>query len=761
MSVQIDSSRSVLENTAVPYANGAELLSELCQALDERLGLLVESFAGRQRAEDLNFRGLVITDGEVKNLLTGKAEKANSGYAAGSLWRQVEPRIAASRSQGIAVPLELVRERFRLSYFEIECLVVCLAPELQTKYQKLYGYLNDDVTQKYPSVDLILRLLTKPENVSQYRSCLVPSASLLRGGLLTCVDENSSGPHLSRCLKIDPVVLQFLFEDYKLDTELESVWLERDFPAETEILWASNTETISRMKQQISTYLGQDTTKRDRLVISVTGRSGSGRRYAVELACWQSGLGLIALDCGRLMKHPRFEHVIMRAFRDSLLHVAPIILGNFEAVLQNTERGPEFRLILERQLEERGWILFVLREELDAGSAWFPRHRHVITNIPELTNQLRKDLWSFLLSERTRLEPGDIDKVAEALAVKFRLSPGEIAIAFRRCAHALANTGEDPEQLRNTLHAEAAQISTPRLGTLAKKIKPLYRWPQLVLPAKKMELVKDVVRHVQQRRKVMEQWRFDALMNRGKGLTVLFSGAPGTGKTMAAEVIANELQMDLYRIDLAGVVSKYIGETEKNLSRIFREAEHSDAILFFDEADALFGKRSEVKDAHDRYANIEISYLLQQIENFEGVVVLATNMRQHLDEAFLRRMQVVVEFPIPTNEDRLRIWRQCFPGEAPVSSDVDFDFLARQFELAGGHITNIALWSALMASEEESSIGMRHCVRATRRELEKIGRRCMKEDFGKYSELLEPVLRPGKTADVVTKRRQEDGLPNS
>ncbi len=313
-------------------------------------------------------------------------------------------------------------------------------------------------------------------------------------------------------------------------------------------------------------------------------------------------------------------------------------------------------------------------------------------NVPELSNEARKNLWAALLPESTPLAAAEIDEIAESLAVKFRLSPGQIAIAFRRCAHVLAGKDADTTAWQAQLHAEAAQISAPRLGALAKKIKPLYHWPQLVLPVKKKELVRDVVRHVQQRRRVMEEWNFNSLMSRGKGLTVLFSGPPGTGKTMAAEVIANALQMDLYRIDLAGVVSKYIGETEKNLSRIFREAEYSDAILFFDEADALFGKRSEVKDAHDRYANIEINYLLQQIENFEGVVVLATNVRQHLDEAFLRRMQVVVEFPMPACEDRV----------------------------------------------EGAPISMRHCVRATRRELEKIGRRCMKEEFGIYSGLLEP-----------------------
>ncbi len=733
--------RQAPEQAALPYSNGLELLTDLCWILDERLISLVDEFpVAQQRTEDFNLRGLVITDAEARNLLERDSENAHPGYAVGSLWQTVESRVIASRSKGIMLPLDLVRERFRLSDFEIECMAVCMAPELQTKYQKLYSYLNDDLTQKYPSVDLLLRLLTAADHAPQYRGFLVSSAPLLRSGLLTWVDENASGPPLNRCLKVDPAVQQFLFQDYKPDQDLESVWLERDSPPEAEILWAANNAAVACMKPHISNYLEHDEGKRDRLVITLTGRSGSGRRNAAELACWQSGLGMIALDCARLIKHPRFDMVLLRAFRDSLLHAAPLVLGNFEAVTQNTDRGPEFRIAIERLIEERGWILFVLREESDTGNNWFPRHQRLDIVIPDLTNEARRNLWALLLSDRTGLEHEAIEEISAALATKFRLSPGEIAVAFRRCMHTLNSEESSAEKWRTLLHAEAAKISTPHLGALAKKIKPIYRWPQLVLPERKMDMVKDIVRHMQQRRKVMEEWEFETLMSRGKGLTVLFSGLPGTGKTMAAEVIANELQMDLYRIDLAGVVSKFIGETEKNLSRIFREAEYSDAILFFDEADALFGKRSEVKDAHDRYANIEINYLLQQIENFEGVVILATNMRQHLDEAFLRRMQVVVEFPVPSCEERLRIWQQSFPPQAPVAPDVDFEFLARQFELVGGHITNISLWSALLAAEEDSEIKMRHCLRATRRELEKIGRHCMKEEFGPYSSLLEPTL---------------------
>lgn len=737
----IQEQNGMAESDAVPYVHGMELLEHLCRLLDERLAELVEEMPGTRQRGDLHLSGIVVSDNEAKQLLDPRARNA-ARFIAGSLWQATEARRAASRAQSAILPLEMVRERFGLSAFEVECMLVCMAPELEGRYQKLCGYLNDDITQKYPSVDLLLRLLSAPEESAACRSLLTPSSPLLRGGLLVWVEEQAFGSPLSRCLKVDPAVVQFLLQDYKLDAELESVWLERDYPPEADALWSSNTDTARSVHPYIARYREQEAIKRDRLVISVIGRSGSGRRHAVELACWQAGLGVIALDCARIIRHPRLEQVIRRAFRDSLLHASPLLLGNFEAVLQNVERGPEFRAALERQIEERGWIVFVLREEQESGGAWFARQRHVAVNIPELSNDTRKNLWTALLSQSAPLAATEVDAIAEALAVKFRLSPGQIAIAFRRCEHVLGGKDADTAAWRAQLHTEAAQISAPRLGALAKKIKPLYQWPQLVLPAKKKELVRDVVRHVQQRRRVMEEWNFNSLMSRGKGLTVLFSGPPGTGKTMAAEVIANALQMDLYRIDLAGVVSKYIGETEKNLSRIFREAEYSDAILFFDEADALFGKRSEVKDAHDRYANIEINYLLQQIESFEGVVVLATNLRQHLDEAFLRRIQVVVEFPMPAYEDRVSIWRQSFPKEAPLDPNVDFDFLARQFELAGGHITNIVLWAAMLASEESADISMRHCIRATRRELEKIGRRCMREEFGAYAGLLEPGLEP-------------------
>jgi SpoVK/Ycf46/Vps4 family AAA+-type ATPase len=221
---------------------------------------------------------------------------------------------------------------------------------------------------------------------------------------------------------------------------------------------------------------------------------------------------------------------------------------------------------------------------------------------------------------------------------------------------------------------------------------------------------------------VYGEWGFDRKLSLGKGLNVLFSGPPGTGKTMGAEVIARELGLDLYRIDLSQVVSKYIGETEKNLDRIFNAAENSNAILFFDEADALFGKRSEVRDSHDRYANIEISYLLQKMEEYQGVSMLATNLRQNLDEAFVRRLQAIIEFPFPNEEYRRKIWEGVFPAEAPLAEDVKFDLLAREVRLAGGNIKNMAVAAAFYAATDGDKIRMKHLVQAAHREHQKLAR---------------------------------------
>jgi SpoVK/Ycf46/Vps4 family AAA+-type ATPase len=231
---------------------------------------------------------------------------------------------------------------------------------------------------------------------------------------------------------------------------------------------------------------------------------------------------------------------------------------------------------------------------------------------------------------------------------------------------------------------------------------------------------------------VYDEWGFDRKLALGKGLTILFSGSSGTGKTMAADIIAGELGLNLYKIDLSTVVSKYIGETEKNLSLVFQEAESSHSVLFFDEADALFGKRSDVKDAHDRYANIETGYLLQRMEEYEGIVILATNLQKNMDDAFIRRLQFSINFPSPNERDRLRIWKRVFPDTSPLDSQLNLSYIAGQFELSGGNIRNIALASAFLAADDGRLITRPHLIHAIRREYQKIGRIITEQDFEGY-----------------------------
>ena len=251
-----------------------------------------------------------------------------------------------------------------------------------------------------------------------------------------------------------------------------------------------------------------------------------------------------------------------------------------------------------------------------------------------------------------------------------------------------------------------------------------------------MEMLHSIHAYLRHRDLVLSQWGYERAVARNQGLKVLFAGESGTGKTMSAQVLAKELGLDIFRVDLATIVSKYIGETEKNLDRIFGAAEGSNAILFFDEADALFGKRSEVGDSHDRYANIEVAYLLQKMEGYPGAVILATNFRQNIDDAFLRRLDFVIDFPFPEPEDRRKIWEKLLPDEAPVSDDVDLDFLSRQFKLSGGAIRNCSLAGAFLAADDGYVIEMKHLIRAVALEYNKLGRLTLESDFEQFHELL-------------------------
>jgi SpoVK/Ycf46/Vps4 family AAA+-type ATPase len=361
----------------------------------------------------------------------------------------------------------------------------------------------------------------------------------------------------------------------------------------------------------------------------------------------------------------------------------------------------------------------------------FPTSRQsVVARLPALDATARHALWQEALGGVASSVNGQLAGIVQ----QFDLGPEGIARAVT-AAHdraGLRTTGTVPETSEITaadLWQACREQAAGHLDALARRLVPCQTWEDIVLPDEIVRQLHEIAGQVAWRSRVYEEWGFGAKLSRGRGISALFSGPSGTGKTMAAEVLAGHLELDLYRIDLSSVVSKYIGETEKNLRRVFDEAERSGAILFFDEADALFGKRSEVKDSHDRYANIEISYLLQRMEEYRGLAILATNLRSHLDQAFLRRLRFLVDFPFPDVGQRQRIWQRVFPPQAAVEG-LDFAALGR-LEIPGGNIKNIALNASFLAAGEASPVRMEHVLKAARREYVKIEKLVSEADFGR------------------------------
>jgi hypothetical protein len=362
-----------------------------------------------------------------------------------------------------------------------------------------------------------------------------------------------------------------------------------------------------------------------------------------------------------------------------------------------------------------------------------PDELAVLENVPAVavavalpSAQERAQLWTVAL--------GGVEVPAD-ISAAHRLPMERIADGARMASAAAQAAGRaDVQRADIELGARAASLSS--LGDLAITMTGDIGWDDLVLPERQLTLLHSLTAFLRHRDLVLEQWGFGRRAGRAQGLVAMFAGDSGTGKTLAARVLASDIGLELFRIDLATVVSKWLGETEKNLDRVFAAAQGANAVLFFDEADAVFGRRSDVSDSHDRYANLQTAYLLQRIEQHDGPVILATNMRGNIDDAFLRRMDAVVEFPFPAAEHRRRLWDLLLPGEAPRGDDVDLDFLAERFELSGGGIRNAAIAAAVLAAQDGAVIGMEQLVRGVAMEYAKLGRLTLAADFDRFHGLV-------------------------
>ncbi len=637
-----------------------------------------------------------------------------------------EPTSITIRSDSL---LGWLQKTFSLSAFDLDILAISLAPELDRHYERIYAYLQDDMSNKRPTVDMVLNLLCSniPEKLSR-RKHFTTNAPLIHHGLVHLASQSHQSTLLSHHLILDHQVVRLLLQQPGLDSRLTAC---------SQLLQPSIYFNNLYLKLDVQTSLEalviEDWQKQQPLLLYFQGTDTAGKRRTAEILAKKLQVSLLIADLAQIVEDKtNFTEKLQLLWREAWFFQCLLYFDNFD-ILYLQENQILYQSFL-RELEKNQGITI-----LAGVQNWIPTATNatgLITvpfTIPEL-NQ-RRDCWQIhLQAAQITIE----DKELDVLSDRFLLTPDQIADAV-----ATAYNTARWQQIDNkkplpsffNLCSAARTQSGHDLANLAQKITPKYTWDDIVLHPNQITQLKDICKETEYRDLVHQKWGFAEKLSFGKGLNVLFSGSSGTGKTMAAEVIAYQLQLDLYKIDLSQIVSKYIGETEKNLNRIFTAASNSNAILFFDEADALFGKRSEVQDARDRYANIEVGYLLQKMEEYDGIAILTTNHRSNMDEAFERRLRFIIEFPLPDIKNRHLIWQKIFPKNAPCSPNLDLEFLAKNFEITGANIRNIALTAAFLAADDQEVIEMVHLIRAVRREYQKMGQILRDKDLGKYLDL--------------------------
>jgi len=592
-------------------------------------------------------------------------------------------RLAMSNLPGPSA-LDHLCAAFNLSPFERDVLLLCAGVELDSSFAELCVAAQGDSQRAYPTFSLALAALP-----DAHWSAITPAAPLRYWRLL----ELGTGDTLTRSqLRIDERVLHYLAGVSGLDSRLQGLIEPVQFNVSQPASHQELGEKIARLWTQTKDLPSWP-------IINLCGDQPAARQAVAAYACHLCNVPLNLLRAVEIPTAVAEREALSRLWeREAALGGGALVIDCDE--LDNTRT-------LNSLLENvRGMLFVVSREPV---RLW--RRRVVRFDVRKPSASEQKTLWQESLGSID-----DFDGQLNLLVSQFSLEAQTISTVS---ALAVANGASTSESnLVSGLWDACRTQARSRLDDLAQRIEPFASWDDIVLPESQRRTLRDVAAHVRQRSKVYDTWGFAARGDRGLGISAMFAGVSGTGKTMAAEVLANELQLDLYRIDLSQVVSKYIGETEKNLRRVFDAAEEGGAILLFDEADALFGKRTEVRDSHDRYANIEVSYLLQRMESYRGLAILTTNMKSVLDTAFLRRIRFIVHFPFPDMSHRAEIWRRIFPFETPTEN-LDNSKLAR-LNIAGGNIRNIALHAAFLAADAGQPVGMRHLLHAARGEYAKL-----------------------------------------
>src|SRR6266536_551377 len=653
----------------------------------QRLDLLLHREILRLRASYQlsldEFRGLYISDEQVNQLINRSVNYEGPSSAIDELTQKAESLCAADLTRKTdSSPWHKLVTEFSLSLIEQDILLLAVAPEIDLKYETLFAYLNNDVTRKWPTFDLALRIgASIAEQRSAVRHCLLPEAQLFSSGLLQPITSATDRRSwLTTGFSAAPMVCQYLSNTSSLDPRLAS-FVDQRTPS---INW-ERLPISSDLKKGLCRFSRRYVDSRSHLpTIILTGQRGLGRGLAAEAVCHELGVSsLLRVDLDALRSSSENIGQLTRALLlQQRLHAAGLYLSSFETLFDKEHKPlSESRGLLKILTQAKGPVFIPCESgtpwrELLAGQRaicfWFA--------LPDYATRFR--LWKDAIATID----GDVaSSELEALAERFTLAAGQISAAVAAADDAQSFADLEAGSIGVSLLFEAARAQSDQsLGSLALKVKTIHSWDSLILPRLTLQRVKEIAAAIRNRHVVYSEWGFEKRIAAGLGLKVLFSGASGTGKTMTAGVIARDLGLDLYKIDLSGIVSKYIGETEKNLDRIFSAAENANSILFFDETDA-------------------------------------------------RRLAFTVHFPFPDESHRRRIWAGIWPTETPLAGDVDLDFLAHQFKLSGGNIKNIALAAAFLAAPENSPVAMAHLLQAVRREYQKLGKALSTAELGSHA----------------------------
>lgn len=589
--------------------------------------------------------------------------------------------------------LDRVVALFGLSSFEHKILLMCAGVELDSEFAALIAGLQGNASRILPAFSLAMAVFP-----DAHWSALSPDGPLRYWQLIEMTDHQLI---TGKPIRIDEQLLHYITGiscfDERFNGMVEPVFSDQ-------LMVTSHRNLAETILQQCTVRLkNSQAFPAIEFKGSEAAASSIAQQVSMSLGRQLYTVSATSLPTGR----KELSYLLRLLNRESAIH-------GYSLILKFTETDTSdkyFHHSVQYFTDNFQGLIFL------SSAGWSPKGTRdkIIVDVLKPTRAEQYTLWKSSVSLNENHLNGELDRLVSQFnldAATIRDVTTELGIPEKQ------RTDQDIFEYKNNLWKLCVKHSRPEIGELAQRIEPFAHWNDIVLPEAQKDILKEIAIQVKNRRKVYDEWGFAGSGSRGLGISALFTGESGTGKTMAAEVLANELKLDLYRIDLSQVVNKYIGETEKNLRKIFDAAEDGGAILLFDEADALFGKRSEVKDSHDRYGNIEVSYLLQRMEAYRGLAILTTNMKSALDKAFLRRIRFIVQFPFPGIAQRMEIWGKVFPSQTPIA-DLDIEKLSK-LNLPGGNIRNIAMNAAFLAAGENLPVGMPQVLRAARSEYSKL-----------------------------------------